>query len=109
MLFRFGLREIYLLAVSALLIALAISAWGRKPSSAARTTSFAMVSCALWTMGYGMLLAAVDLPGRQSWYVVMVLGMAMVPTSWLLLAQPMPAMNRSSQPGTWRCSSLSPP
>ena len=65
MLYWFGLREVYLLAVSALLIALAISAWGRKPSSAARTTSFAMIACALWTMGYSMLLAAVDPQGME--------------------------------------------
>jgi PAS domain S-box-containing protein len=75
-----------LVIAAAITIALAVSAWQRRPAPGASAFVWLMLAVAEWSLAYALRLASADLEGKLFWAKVRYLGIVIVPTAWLVFA-----------------------
>lgn len=74
-----------LAAVVVVSISLAIFAWRSRPSASILPFVLLMAGIAMWTFGYAMEVASVELSAKIFWAKFQYLGIVATPTAWLIL------------------------
>ena len=73
-----------LFIAAAISVALALSAWRRRPASGATPFALLMLAVAEYALGYALELGSTDLPAKLFWVKVEYLGIVTVPVAWLV-------------------------
>jgi PAS domain S-box-containing protein len=66
--------------------ALILFAWRHRSAPGAKVLALLMLAVTEWSLGYGLELVSADLPTKLFWLKVAHLGIAIVPTVWLVFA-----------------------
>jgi PAS domain S-box-containing protein len=73
-----------LLVTAAILAALALFAWRRRPTPGAGAFALLMVAASEWALGYALELGSTTLLAKVFWADVQYLGIVVVPGAWLV-------------------------
>ncbi|WP_322798632.1 histidine kinase N-terminal 7TM domain-containing protein [Thermoflexus sp.] len=75
-----------LFGAASIALGVAVYAWRARPAPGSTALFLLNMLIALWTSGYALELLQIDLPNKIFWAKVQYLGIAFVPTLWLIVA-----------------------
>ncbi len=78
------LYTILLSVLAATLIISALYVWWRRHAPGVRTGALILLAGAVWALGYALELASVDLGAKVFWHKAQYVGIAVIPTAWLV-------------------------
>jgi PAS domain S-box-containing protein len=84
--YQFSLLALLPLIAAFVALVIAIYAWRMRPKRGAVAAAWLAVMTMIWSLGYALEIAAVDLPTKLFWAKVQYIGIATVPLCWLLFA-----------------------
>lgn len=84
--FQYTIYLVPLIASTAICLLLAIFAWRRRPAPGATALAVLMLGTAIWSLGYALRLASVDLTSKLFWAKARYVGVVLTPAAWLAFA-----------------------